>query len=62
MSSFSCNEAGNITYKVVERLGGCETVGPVLQGLNKPVNDLSSGCSSEDVYKLGIITAAQAIS
>ncbi|HFI0562954.1 TPA: phosphate acetyltransferase [Streptococcus suis] len=58
---FPAIEAGNITYKVVERLGGYEAVGPVLQGLNKPVNDLSRGCSSEDVYKLGIITAAQAI-
>ena len=59
---FPAIEAGNITYKVVERLGSYEAVGPILQGLNKPVNDLSRGCSSEDVYKLGIITAAQAIS
>lgn len=53
-------EAGNIGYKMVERLGDFEAVGPVLQGLNRPVNDLSRGCSTEDVYKLALITAAQA--
>ncbi|MGP4081657.1 phosphate acetyltransferase [Pseudalkalibacillus sp. R45] len=54
-------EAGNIGYKMVQRLGGFEAIGPVLQGLNKPVNDLSRGCNSEDVYKLSLITAMQAL-
>ena len=54
-------EAGNIGYKIAQRLGGFDAVGPVLQGLNSPVNDLSRGCSIEDVYNLSIITAAQSL-
>ncbi len=56
---FPSLEAGNIGYKIAQRLGGYDAVGPVLQGLNSPVNDLSRGCSTEDVYNLSIITAAQ---
>ena len=58
---FPSLEAGNIGYKIAQRLGGSDAVGPVLQGLNSPVNDLSRGCSIEDVYNLSIITAAQTL-
>ncbi|RQX27285.1 phosphate acetyltransferase [Staphylococcus warneri] len=58
---FPSLEAGNIGYKIAQRLGGYDAVGPVLQGLNSPVNDLSRGCSIEDVYNLSIITAAQSL-
>ncbi|TVP87224.1 MAG: phosphate acetyltransferase [Alkalicoccus sp.] len=54
-------EAGNIGYKIAQRLGNFEAVGPILQGLNQPVNDLSRGCSQEDVYKLALITAMQSL-
>lgn len=54
-------EAGNIGYKIAQRMGNFDAVGPILQGLNKPVNDLSRGCDTDDVYKLAIITAAQAL-
>ncbi|MCI1894116.1 MAG: phosphate acetyltransferase [Lactobacillus sp.] len=52
-------QSGNIGYKIAQRLGGFEAMGPILQGLNKPVSDLSRGANEEDVYKVAIITAAQ---
>lgn len=58
---FPSLEAGNIGYKIAQRLGNFEAVGPILQGLNAPVNDLSRGCNTKDVYNLTLITAAQAV-
>ncbi|MDR3190138.1 MAG: phosphate acetyltransferase [Lactobacillaceae bacterium] len=54
-------QSGNIGYKIAQRLGGFEAIGPVLQGLAAPVADLSRGANEEDVYKVAIMTAAQAL-
>ncbi|KAA6349507.1 Phosphate acetyltransferase [termite gut metagenome] len=54
-------EVGNISYKLVQRLGNAEAIGPILQGMAYPVNDLSRGCSVEDVYMMIAVTANQAI-
>ncbi|MDR0995021.1 MAG: phosphate acetyltransferase [Tannerella sp.] len=58
---FPSLEVGNIAYKLVQRLGHAQAIGPVLQGMGAPVNDLSRGCSVDDVYKMVAIAANQAI-
>ena len=54
-------QSGNIGYKIAQRFGAFEAVGPILQGLNQPISDLSRGCVEEDVFKTAIITANQTL-
>ena len=58
---YPCLEVGNISYKLVQRLGNADAIGPIHQGIARPVNDLSSGCADDDIYKMAAITACQAM-